>query len=177
MTSGYDELFVVTPVELAGLILGGAGAGADVAATALGAGDRLAMLVERIDELSLQQHDFGGNANALLGGFMRKIDRCKAELIDAEQYAAWAASLDPAGPDGGTGRTRARVRRGVPRARADARRSGRARRRRPDPRRAATRDASAPASARRFEHVLVDDAQELDLGARQGSSARWPGAG
>ena len=34
----------------------------------LGAGDRLAMLLERIDELSLERHDFGGSANALLGG-------------------------------------------------------------------------------------------------------------
>ena len=38
------------------------------------AGDRLAMLVERIDELSLAHHDFGGRPNALLGG-LRPPDR------------------------------------------------------------------------------------------------------
>ena len=48
------------------------------------------MLAERIDELSLAHHDFGGNAGALLGGFIRRIDRLKAELIGAEQYARWA---------------------------------------------------------------------------------------
>ncbi|MGZ3442319.1 MAG: 3'-5' exonuclease, partial [Polyangia bacterium] len=144
------------------LILGGAGAGADVAATTLGAGDRLAMLVERIDELSLQQHDFGGNANALLGRFVRRIDRCKAELIDAEQYAAWAASLDPAGPDGGEAgleREFAEVYRAHERmlGAAGARDDG-------DLVRDALRLASERSDgARRFEHVLVDDVQELDL--------------
>ena len=45
------------------------------------------MLLERIDELSLEHHDFGGSANALLAGFIRRIDRLKAELIGAEEYA------------------------------------------------------------------------------------------
>ena len=162
LDEGYDELFVVTPVELAGLILGGAGAGADVAGTTLGAGDRLAMLVERIDDLSLQQHDFGGNANALLGSFVRRIDRCKAELIDAEQYAAWAASLDPAGPEAGQAgleREFAEVYRAHERmlGAAGARDDG-------DLVRDALRLASERSgAARRFEHVLVDDVQELDL--------------
>ena len=54
----------------------------------LSAGDRLAMLVDRIDELSLRHHDFGGRPNHLLGGFVRRIDRLKAELVGAEEYAA-----------------------------------------------------------------------------------------
>ena len=75
LARGYEQLFVLTPVELAGLILSGA-EGGDPLESVLGSGDRLAMLVQRIDELSLQHHDFGGNVNALLGGFVRRIDRC-----------------------------------------------------------------------------------------------------
>ena len=51
------------------------------------------MLLERIDELSLRSHDFGGSATVLLAGFIRKIDRLKSHLIGAEDYAAWAAGL------------------------------------------------------------------------------------
>jgi DNA helicase-2/ATP-dependent DNA helicase PcrA len=85
-------------VALAGLILSGAGGG-DLLTTTLSAGDRLAMLVERIDELPLQHHDFGGSANTLLGGFVRRIDRLKAELISAEDYATWAAGLPEFGEE------------------------------------------------------------------------------
>jgi DNA helicase II / ATP-dependent DNA helicase PcrA len=86
----YEELIVATPVELAALLLDGA--------EAVGAGDRLALLIERIGELPLRHHDFGGNPTALIGGIVRRIDRCKAELIDAAEYSTWAASL----PDDGS---------------------------------------------------------------------------
>ena len=66
---GYEELFVLTPSQLAAVMLGERGRRRRTrSSAALSAGDRLAMLVERIDELSLQHHDFGGSANALLGG-------------------------------------------------------------------------------------------------------------
>jgi superfamily I DNA/RNA helicase len=80
---GYDELYVLTPAELAGLVLRAARAGADPFESVLTRGDRLAMLVERIDELSLRHHDFGGRPKTLLGGFVRQIDRLKAELVGA----------------------------------------------------------------------------------------------
>ena len=79
------------------------------------------MLVERIDELSLQHHDFGGSANALLGGFVRRIDRLKAELIGADDYAAWAAELADGGIDAAQVGTELEFARGLPGARADAR--------------------------------------------------------
>ena len=94
---GYEELFVLTPTQLAAVILGGVGPEFGGIGSTLGPGDRLALLVERIDELSLQRHDFGGNANALLGGFVRRIDRLKAELIGAEDYARWASYLEAGG--------------------------------------------------------------------------------
>ena len=147
------------PVELAGLVLGEAGA--EALDSMLGPGDRLAMLLERIDELELEHHDFGGSANALLGGFVRRIDRLKAELIGAEDYAAWAQGvLDP-----GASGARARVRGGVPGPRADARRGGRARRRRRGARARCAAPPSGAGGGRGFDHLLIDDAQELDLAA------------
>ncbi len=83
-----------TPAQLAARCCAARGSRADLLDVTLGAGDRLAMLAERIDELPLQHHDFGGNSGALLGGFVRRIDRLKAELIGAEEFAAWAARWD-----------------------------------------------------------------------------------
>ena len=52
------------------------------------------MLLERIDELSLHHHDFGGSANALLGGFVRRIDRLEGGADRAPRTTrAWAAEL------------------------------------------------------------------------------------
>src|SRR5690242_21493450 len=47
----------------------------------------------RIDELALEHHDFAGSANALIGGFVRRIDRLKSELVSADDYTAWASGL------------------------------------------------------------------------------------
>ena len=96
---GYEELHVLTAPQLAALILRSAGAGTDAFAAALSPGDRLAMLVQRIDELSLEHHDFGGRPNALLAGFIRRIDRLKAELVAADEYADWADSLPAESPE------------------------------------------------------------------------------
>jgi superfamily I DNA/RNA helicase/RecB family exonuclease len=67
--------------------------GIDPFAIAVGRADRLAMLLERIDELTIRAHDFRGNPAALLMGFVRRIDRLKDELIGAEEFAAWTAEL------------------------------------------------------------------------------------
>jgi DNA helicase II / ATP-dependent DNA helicase PcrA len=156
---GYEALFVLTAPQLAGLILR-VGGGGDPLESVLTAGDRLAMLVERIDELSLAHHDFGGRPNTLLGGFVRKIDRLKAELVGAAQYARWAESLTPEdAPEKALEREFAEIYRTHERMLTEA----------------GARDAGGlildalslarnqPAIARRFDHLLVDDAQELDL--------------
>src|ERR1022692_2575502 len=152
LARGYEELFVLTPVELAALILKSAGAGADPLESILGAGERLAMLLERIDELSLRHHDFGGNANALLAGFVRKIDRLKAELIGPEEYLDWAASPEAGDPsDADLEREFAEVYRTHERmlGEAGARDSG-------DLIRHALRiTREQPRLGRRFEHVLL----------------------
>jgi DNA helicase II / ATP-dependent DNA helicase PcrA len=159
LARGYEQLFVLTPVELAGLILSGA-EGGDPLESVLGSGDRLAMLVQRIDELSLQHHDFGGNVNALLGGFVRRIDRCKAELIGPDEYWEWAARLEGGDQsEAGLEREFAEVYRTHERMLAETRaRDG------GDLIRGAIRLArEQPGLAHRFEQILIDDAHELDL--------------
>jgi DNA helicase-2/ATP-dependent DNA helicase PcrA len=154
LRDGYSELVVGTPAQLAALILRRAGTRPELLDATLSAGDRLAMLAERIDELPLQHHDFAGNAGALLGRFIRRIDRLKAEMIDTEAFAGWAAaSEDPAE------REFAEVFRAHERMLKD---SGAC-----DEgdlvRLALWMVSERPAIRQPFEHVLVDDAQELDL--------------
>jgi DNA helicase-2/ATP-dependent DNA helicase PcrA len=60
----------------------------------LGPGDRLAMLLDRAEELELRHHDFRGRPLALFTGFVRRIDQLKAELIDSVRYAEWAAGIE-----------------------------------------------------------------------------------
>jgi DNA helicase-2/ATP-dependent DNA helicase PcrA len=68
-------------------------AGLDPFTTPVSPADRLAMLLERIDDLPLRHHDLRGNPSALLGSIVGRIDRLKAELITAADYAAWADTL------------------------------------------------------------------------------------
>src|SRR4029079_17589772 len=60
--------------------------------------DRLAMLLEHVDELSLRVHDFRGNPAALLAGVIARIDRLKEAMITADEVVRWAATL-PAGDE------------------------------------------------------------------------------
>ncbi len=160
---GYEELFVLTAPQLAAVMLGAAGAPVDAAESALGPGDRLALLLEHIDQLSLERHDFGGRPNALFAEFVARIDRLKAELIGAEEYARWAAEptdgdRDPS--EAAIAREFAEVYRTHERMLADvgARDAGDL------IRDALRRVREQPAVTRRFDYVLLDDAQELDLG-------------
>ncbi len=52
--------------------------------------DRLALLLERIDDLSLREHEIRGNPAPLLASFVARIDRLKDEMISAEDYRAYA---------------------------------------------------------------------------------------
>ena len=158
---GYEELHVLTAPQLAALVVRSAGAGTDAFAAALSPGDRLAMLVQRIDELSLEHHDFGGRPNALLAGFIRRIDRLKAELVGAAEYVRWAQSLPAESPEAALEREFAEIYQAHERMLSEhgARDHG-----------GLIVDAISlarkqPGLARRFEHLLIDDAQELDLAA------------
>ena len=43
--------------------------------------DRLALLLERIDDLSLRAHEIRGNPAPLLASFVSRIDRLKDEMV------------------------------------------------------------------------------------------------
>lgn len=73
-------------------------AGIDPFAVTVTQADRLAMLLERVDELTLRLHDFRGNPATMLAGVLRRIDRLKEARVTAPQVAAWADAL-PAGED------------------------------------------------------------------------------
>jgi DNA helicase-2/ATP-dependent DNA helicase PcrA len=91
----YEELTVTTFGGLCARLLRDEAleAGIDPFTTPVAAADRLAMLLERIDDLPLRHHDLRGNPSATLGAIVRRIDALKDELISAADYAAWAAGL------------------------------------------------------------------------------------
>jgi superfamily I DNA/RNA helicase/RecB family exonuclease len=157
----YEELVVCTPVELAAVLVNTAAPSGDALDSIVDASERFAMLLERIDELSIRSHDFGGSATALLAGFVRKIDRLKAHQIGAEDYAEWADALAEAGADTAEARLErefADVYRSHERMLADAGVADAG-----DLLRVALETVrERPALAERFEHVLLDDAQELE---------------
>jgi DNA helicase-2/ATP-dependent DNA helicase PcrA len=66
--------------------------------TPVTAADRLALLLERIDDLSLRHHEIRGNPAPLLASFVSRIDRLKDELIAADELREYAEAL-PSGTD------------------------------------------------------------------------------
>src|SRR5215210_2029236 len=52
--------------------------------------DRLALLLERIDDLSLRAHEIRGNPAPLLASFVSRIDRLEGEMVWAADYRAYA---------------------------------------------------------------------------------------
>lgn len=157
LRGGYSELVALTPAGLATSVLRrGAGGWRERDAFTLGRSERLAMLAERIDELPLSHHDFGGNTRALLVGFVRRIDRLKAERIDAECFAAWAQRHD---------NPREREFAAIFRAHERMLRETGACDESDAIMQATALLGQQQADERPFAHVLVDDAQELDLAA------------
>src|SRR5919106_230093 len=55
--------------------------------------DRLALLLEHLDELELRHHQIRGNPAPLLASFVSRIDRLKDEMVGVEEYERWAAGL------------------------------------------------------------------------------------
>jgi DNA helicase-2/ATP-dependent DNA helicase PcrA len=155
LRDGYSELIVVTPAQLAAAVLRRSASRHDLLEATLSAGDRLAMLAEHIDELPLQHHDIGGNSGALLGAFVRRIDRLKAELVSASEFAAWAEQQPSPREREFSAIFQAHDRMVRKLGACDE----------GDLVRIAIRLIEDHPSARQpFQHVLIDDAQELDLG-------------
>src|SRR3954464_12882083 len=60
--------------------------------------DRLALLLERLEELTIRQHEIRGNPAPLLASFVSRIDRLKDEMVSCADYRAYAERLiDEAG--------------------------------------------------------------------------------
>src|SRR4051812_20141547 len=95
LAAPYEELSVTTFGGLCARLLRDEAleAGIDPFATPGAAADRLAMLLERIDDLPPRHHDLRGNPSATLGAIVLRIDRLKDELVSAGDYAGWARSL------------------------------------------------------------------------------------
>jgi DNA helicase-2/ATP-dependent DNA helicase PcrA len=95
LQAGYEELAVTTFHGFCARLLRDEAleAGLDPFATPVGVADRLALLLEHIDELPLRHHDLRGNPSATLGAIVQRIDRLKDELVLAADYAAWSSSL------------------------------------------------------------------------------------
>src|SRR5919108_4298335 len=72
--------------------------------------DRLALLLDRLEELSIRHHEIRGNPAPLLASFVSRIDRLKDEMISCADYRAYAERLiDEAGSgDDAAGATAAR---------------------------------------------------------------------
>src|SRR5688572_26278707 len=62
--------------------------------------ERLALLLERIDDLTLRTHEIRGNPVPLLVGFLERIDALKSEMISADDYAGYARETSAEAADG-----------------------------------------------------------------------------
>jgi superfamily I DNA/RNA helicase/RecB family exonuclease len=66
-------------------------AGLDPFFETVGPAERLAMLLERIEELPLRHHEIRGNPAGLLARLLGRIDALKAEAVGPQTLAGWAA--------------------------------------------------------------------------------------
>ncbi|HEV2059931.1 MAG TPA: ATP-dependent helicase, partial [Solirubrobacteraceae bacterium] len=96
----YEELAIHTVSELCTRLLREetAEAGVDPFFAAVSRADRLALLLDRMDDLHLRRHDIGGRPAVLLADVIDRIDRLKDGFVTAADYAAWAHGL-PEGDD------------------------------------------------------------------------------
>jgi DNA helicase II / ATP-dependent DNA helicase PcrA len=157
LDAAYGELVVVNPSQLAGVVLRRAGGPHGLFGDPMGRTDRLAMLAERVNQLPLQHHDFGGDLVAMLGTCLRRIDRLKAELVSVDEYLSWAQSDDGSPQE----REFAEIFAAHDRILRELGAHDET-----DPILLALKlGQGAPHGSLGIEHVLVDDAQELGLAA------------
>ena len=106
--SPYEELHVATFHAFCARLLQDEAleAGVDPFLSPVTPADRLALLLERIDELSLRHHEIRGNPAPLLASFVSRIDRLKDEMVSADDYRRYAERL-AADAEGDAARARA----------------------------------------------------------------------
>ncbi len=105
----YEELWISTYEALAERLLRehALEAGLDPFFATVRAADRLAMLLDRLDELSLRRHEIRGNPAGLLARLLRRIDALKAERVTPTRLRDWAEQREREA-EGSADRERAR---------------------------------------------------------------------
>jgi DNA helicase II / ATP-dependent DNA helicase PcrA len=95
----FEELVVNPHTVLAARLLGehASEAGLDPFLEFLSGAERLALLLDRIDELPLRRHEIRGNAAGLLARIVDRIDALKAAGVTAASFGEWAESLGTGG--------------------------------------------------------------------------------
>ena len=88
----YEELWIGTYEAVAERLLGeyALQAGLDPFFATVRVADRLALLLDHLDDLSLRRHEIRGNPAGLLARLLRRIDALKAEGISPGRLRAWA---------------------------------------------------------------------------------------
>ena len=91
----YEELYVATFHSFCTRLLQDEAleAGVDPFLSPVTPADRLALLLERLDELSIRHHEIRGNPAPLLASFVSRIDRLKDEMVSADDYRRYAERL------------------------------------------------------------------------------------
>src|SRR3954454_11324595 len=96
----YEELHVATFHAFCSRLLADEAleAGLDPFFSPVTPADRLALLLERLEELTIRFHEIRGNPAPLLASFVSRIDRLKDEMVSCADYRAYAERLiDDAG--------------------------------------------------------------------------------
>ncbi|HYX77799.1 MAG TPA: ATP-dependent DNA helicase [Solirubrobacterales bacterium] len=104
IASPHEELWISTYEAAAERLLRehALEAGLDPFFATVRAADRLAMLLDRLEDLSLRRHEIRGNPAGLLARLLRRIDALKAERVSPTTLRDWAEraereASDPAG--------------------------------------------------------------------------------
>jgi DNA helicase-2/ATP-dependent DNA helicase PcrA len=96
LAHAHEEPWIGTYSEIAERILREhpTEAGLDPFFTTVTAADRLAILLDRVDDLPLRHHEIRGNPAGLLARLLRRIDLLKIECVTPEALRDWAAARD-----------------------------------------------------------------------------------
>jgi len=96
LEGGFEELWIEPYPAFAERMLRehAVEAGLDPFFATVGAADRLAMLLDRVDELPLRRHEIRGNPAGLLARLLERIDTLKSEAVTPAALRTWAAGRE-----------------------------------------------------------------------------------
>jgi DNA helicase II / ATP-dependent DNA helicase PcrA len=96
LAHAHEEPWIGTHAEIAERILREypTEAGLDPFFTTVTAADRLAILLDRVDDLPLRRHEIRGNPAGLLARLLRRIDLLKLECVTPDHLRDWAMQRD-----------------------------------------------------------------------------------